>query len=158
MTLGLTYLTWIALGVAIGGPVLVTLLTPVAYHGAIRYIPWLVIAGVAQHAADLLNVGSFAGRGTSRPTIINLLSAGVALVAYLVLIPQLGRDGRRHRHGHRLYCAAGAVPGRQPPSGAVEPALGPPRAIRRPRRGRRLVHAGRPRPGSPAGWRSRSGA
>jgi len=93
VTLGLTYLTWIALGVAIGGPVLVTLMTPAAYHGAIRYIPWLVIAGVAQHAADLLNVGSYAGRGTSRPAIINLLSAGVALVAYLVLIPQLGVMG-----------------------------------------------------------------
>lgn len=93
VTLGLTYLTWIALGVAIGGPVLVTLMTPPAYHGAIRYIPWLVIAAVAQHSADLLNVGSFAGRSTSRPTAINLISAAVALAAYLVLIPEMGVMG-----------------------------------------------------------------
>ncbi|MDB5360281.1 MAG: sugar translocase [Rhodospirillales bacterium] len=93
VTFGLTYLTWICLGVAIGGPVLVTLMTPPAYHGAIRYVPWLIIGAVAQHAGDLLNVGSFTGRGTSRPTVINLASAGVALAAYLLLIPVLGVMG-----------------------------------------------------------------
>lgn len=93
VTLGLAYLTWIGLGVSIGGPVLVTLMTPPSYHGAIRYVPWLVVAAVAQHAADLLNVGSFAGRGTSRPAAINLTSAGVALAAYLLLIPELGVMG-----------------------------------------------------------------
>ncbi|HLZ65325.1 MAG TPA: oligosaccharide flippase family protein [Aliidongia sp.] len=93
VTFGLTYLTWIGLGTAIGGPVLVTLMTPPAYHGAIRYVPWLVVAAVAQHAGDLLNVGSFTGRGTSRPTVINLASAGVALAAYLLLIPPLGVMG-----------------------------------------------------------------
>jgi O-antigen/teichoic acid export membrane protein len=93
VTFGLAYLTWIGLGVAIGGPVLVTLMTPPAYHGAIRYVPWLVVAAVAQHAADLLNVGSFTGRGTSRPTAINLASAGVALAAYLLLIPHMGVMG-----------------------------------------------------------------
>jgi O-antigen/teichoic acid export membrane protein len=68
-------------------------MTPPAYHGAIRYVPWLVVAAVAQHAADLLNVGSFTGRGTSRPTTINLASAGVALAAYLLLIPEMGVMG-----------------------------------------------------------------
>jgi O-antigen/teichoic acid export membrane protein len=93
VTFGLTYLTWIGLGVALGGPVLVTLMTPPSYHGAIRYIPWLVLAAFVQHAADLLNVGSFMGRSTSRPTAINLISAGVALGAYLILIPRLGVMG-----------------------------------------------------------------
>lgn len=93
VTFGLAYMTWIGLGVAIGGPVLVTLMTPPSYHGAIRYVPWLIIAAVVQHAGDLLNVGSFSGRGTSRPTVINLVSAGVALAAYLLLIPELGVMG-----------------------------------------------------------------
>lgn len=93
VTFGLAYLTWIGLGVALGGPVLVTVMTPPAYHGAIRYVPWLVLAGFVQHAADLLNVGSFLGRGTSRPTAINLAAAGVALAAYLLLIPKLGVMG-----------------------------------------------------------------
>jgi O-antigen/teichoic acid export membrane protein len=93
VTFGLTYLTWIGLGVALGGPALVTFMTPAAYHGAIRYIPWLVLAAVVQHAGDLLNVGSFTGHGTTRPTVINLLASGVALLAYLLLIPNLGVMG-----------------------------------------------------------------
>lgn len=93
VSFALVYLMLIGLGVALGGPVLIVTLTPLGYHTAQHYLPWLIMATLLQHAGDLLNVGSFTGHTTNRPMAINLSSAGVAIALYYILIPPYGADG-----------------------------------------------------------------
>jgi O-antigen/teichoic acid export membrane protein len=93
VTFGLAFLYWLGFGVAVGGVPLIRLMTPPAYHDAIAYLPWLVVATVVQHTADLVNIGSYAGRSTRAPMLINLGAAGVALLGYYLLIPIHGVAG-----------------------------------------------------------------
>jgi O-antigen/teichoic acid export membrane protein len=93
VTFGLAFLFWLGFSVACEGGPLIRLMTPPAYHGAIAYLPWLVVATVVQHIADLVNVGSYVGQSTRNPMWINLGAAGVALLGYFLLIPPYGVGG-----------------------------------------------------------------
>jgi O-antigen/teichoic acid export membrane protein len=93
VTFGLAFLFWLGFGVACGGGPLIRLMTPPAYHGAIAYLPWLVVATLVQHIADLVNIGSYAGPSTRMPMWINLGAAAAALAGYVLLIPPYGVAG-----------------------------------------------------------------
>jgi|HubBroStandDraft_1064217.scaffolds.fasta_scaffold00021_83 O-antigen/teichoic acid export membrane protein len=93
VSFGLAFLYWLGFGVATGGVPLIKLMTPPDYHGAIAFLPWLVVATLVQHTADLVNVGSYAGHSTRNPMWINLGAAGVALIGYFLLIPPYGVAG-----------------------------------------------------------------
>jgi len=82
-----------AAGVALGGPVLITLLTPPAYHGALTYLPWLCAAVALQSLGSLVNVGCYIGRTGTQPMVVNLVAAAVAVLLYVALIPAFGVAG-----------------------------------------------------------------
>lgn len=82
-----------AIGVAGIGPLIITVMTPPEYHGAIRYAPWL--AGLACLAAStrLLNTACLSEEKTVWPIIIDGCAAGLALVLYFTMIPIWGAEG-----------------------------------------------------------------
>jgi len=77
-----------ALIIAAIGPSLIRLLTPEAYHPSIVYIPWLAMIAAIHNANSTLGLGAMSENTTLRPALIDGLAAGIALVLYLVLIPQ----------------------------------------------------------------------
>jgi O-antigen/teichoic acid export membrane protein len=93
VTFGLTFLYWLGFGVATGGVPLIRLMTPPDYHAAIGFLPWLVLATVVQHTADMVCTGSYAGSSTRMPMLINVGAALVAFVFYVLLIPRYGVAG-----------------------------------------------------------------
>jgi O-antigen/teichoic acid export membrane protein len=82
-----------AAAVALGGPVLITLATPAAYHGALAWLPWLCAAVALQSLGSLVNVGCYMGRTGAQPLAVNGAAAAVALVLYVALIPPFGVAG-----------------------------------------------------------------
>lgn len=69
------------------GPTLVRLLTPESYHQSIQYIPWLAALAALHNATSTLGFGAMSGNTTLRPAVIDGSAAGIALIAYLLLIP-----------------------------------------------------------------------
>lgn len=82
-----------AAGTALGGPVLIQLATPPAYHAAALYLPWLCAALALQSLGSLFNVGCYMGRTGAQPMMVNGAAAVVAIFAYLLLIPSHGVMG-----------------------------------------------------------------
>lgn len=82
-----------AASASVAGPLLITALTPPAYHLAAAYVPWLAGALALQSLGSLVNVGCYAGRTTMMPLAINGTAAAVALAGYLLLIPAYGVAG-----------------------------------------------------------------
>lgn len=82
-----------AAGASVAGPLLITLLTPSAYHAAVVFVPWLAGALALQSLGSLVNVGCYIGRTGMLPLIINGAAAAVALSFYLLLIPLHGVAG-----------------------------------------------------------------
>ncbi|WPB83586.1 lipopolysaccharide biosynthesis protein [Sediminicoccus rosea] len=82
-----------AAGTALGGPVLIQLATPPAYHAAVSYLPWLCAALAMQSLGSLVNVGCYMGRTGALPMLVNGAAGVVAILAYLVLIPSHGVMG-----------------------------------------------------------------
>lgn len=82
-----------AAGVALGGPVLITLLTPQPYHGALAFLPWLCAAVALQSLGSLTNVGCYMGRTGAEPMAVNAVAAAVAVLLYVALIPAFGVAG-----------------------------------------------------------------
>ncbi len=78
---------------ALAGPVLIDLLTSVAYAPAKAFLPWLVLSLVLQMLSSLVNVGSYTGRVAGLPMAVNVAAACVALGLYLALIPGWGVAG-----------------------------------------------------------------
>lgn len=75
------------------GPALIRALTPVAYHPACTWVPWLAAAMSLQAIGSLCNVGAYAGRTGNLPMAINATAAAVAIGGYLALIPSMGVTG-----------------------------------------------------------------
>jgi O-antigen/teichoic acid export membrane protein len=74
-------------GVSSAGPLTITLLSPVAYHGAIQYVPaFAVIAGI-QAITSLLTTGVLSEKKTLWPIYIDSSAAITALTCNLILIP-----------------------------------------------------------------------
>ncbi|MEI6160774.1 MAG: oligosaccharide flippase family protein [Roseococcus sp.] len=82
-----------AAATALGGPVLIHLATPPAYHAAADYLPWLCAALALQSLGSLVNVGCYMGRTGTVPMLVNGTAAVVAVLAYLLLIPAHGVMG-----------------------------------------------------------------
>lgn len=82
-----------AVSVAAMGPLIITIMTPPEYHGAIRYVPWL--SGLACLAAStrLFNTACLSQEKTVWPIIIDGSAAGIALILYFVMIPTWGGEG-----------------------------------------------------------------
>lgn len=92
-TAGVILTVLAAAATAVGGPVLIRVLTPLAYHPAARYVPWLAAALALQSLGSLVNVGCYAGRTGALPMLVNGIAAVVAVAGYLLLIPRHGVAG-----------------------------------------------------------------
>lgn len=79
--------------VALGGPLLIEVMTPAAYHGATLWLPWLCAALALQSLGSLVNVGCYMGRTGAEPMAVNGAAAVVAVALYLALIPGFGVAG-----------------------------------------------------------------
>jgi O-antigen/teichoic acid export membrane protein len=80
-------------GAAVAGPLLIAALTPVAYHPAMAFVPWLAAALALQSFGSLLSAGCYIGRSGSPSLVVNSIAAVVALAFYLLLIPRHGVTG-----------------------------------------------------------------
>lgn len=78
---------------ALGGPLLILLLTPVEYHSAAAYVPWLALAFAAQEVGTFLNIGCYDRADGFASLSINLAAAALIVVLYLLLIPPYGVAG-----------------------------------------------------------------
>jgi O-antigen/teichoic acid export membrane protein len=91
--IGLVIALLAAVSVAGIGPIIITLMTPAEYHGAIQFAPWL--AGLACLAAStrLLNTACLSVEKTIWPIVIDGCAAAVALTLYFTMIPIWGAEG-----------------------------------------------------------------
>lgn len=88
-----TLLCVASLLVGIGGCIAIRMLTPEAYHGAIAYVPWLVIVWVVNFSSFLFNLGCYTKKTTYTPTIINVFAAALTLLLFYLTIPLYGVFG-----------------------------------------------------------------
>ena len=78
---------------AVAAPPVIRLLTPEGYHAAAAMAPWVAVALCLQQASSLVNVGCYAGRTGAVPLAVNVAAATVAVLGYLLLIPEVGVAG-----------------------------------------------------------------
>ena len=90
---GVTLAVTAAVGVAIGGPAVIRLVTPEAYHGATVYVPWLAALAAVHSVTTMINLGAMSGKTTVRPLMIDSGAAAIAVIGYLTLIPVYGGYG-----------------------------------------------------------------
>ena len=93
VTAGVALTVLAAAGAAVAGPILIHVLTPVAYHPAAAMVPWLSVAIALQSLGSLVNVGCYARRTGTMPMMVNLMAAAVAVAGYGLLIPRFGVPG-----------------------------------------------------------------
>jgi len=84
---GVFYTFLMALSVTALAPMMLILIVPESYHGAIQYIPYLCGLMALHFSTNILNIGCYAGNTTRAPMIIDMISAGIAFVGYVTLIP-----------------------------------------------------------------------
>ncbi len=82
-----------SLSVAAVGPLLITWLTPLDYHGAIAYVPWLAMLAALHSANTTLGLGCHTGKTTTWPAMIDGGAALLAAIGYLLMIPAFGAVG-----------------------------------------------------------------
>ena len=75
------------------GPLVVRWMTPVAYHGAIAYVPWLAALATLNAATNLINTACLNTQRTLWPLAIDGSAAAVAFIGYGLLIPGFGAWG-----------------------------------------------------------------
>lgn len=86
-SIGIVIALFAALFITAVGPMLVRLMTPASYHGAIAYIPWLAALAAVHNITATLNFGAMTQRSTWRPAAVDCSAAVLALTGYLLLIP-----------------------------------------------------------------------
>ena len=91
--IGVTMVVIAAVCVATAGPILIRFLTPESYHGAIRYVPWMVLIAALHSTTTMFNIGCYSGRTTTWPVVIDGIAAAVAAAGYFMLIPRFGAYG-----------------------------------------------------------------
>ncbi len=91
--LGVGYITIAAAMVSALAPCLITWLTPETYHSATKWVAPLCGIAALHAITNLMNIGVYAGRTGWLPSFINLSSATIALIGYLLLIPIHGVGG-----------------------------------------------------------------
>ena len=82
-----------ALLVSAGAPLVITLLTPASYHGAIVYVPALAFFMAINASIRLLNLGCLSKDRTLWPLLIDGSAAALACLGYVFLIPLWGPWG-----------------------------------------------------------------
>jgi O-antigen/teichoic acid export membrane protein len=80
-------------GLGLLGPLLIHHLTPVAYHGAISILPWLLLCTLLKMLSDLLNLGCFVEKISKVQMNINLVASAVGGLLLMLLVPLLMVDG-----------------------------------------------------------------
>lgn len=91
--IGIALLTLAAMGLSLAGPVAVHLLLPKSYEPTIQLLPLLILAQFLHHVTALSNVGIYARDNGYGVLAIDVSGAALAIVGYLVLVPQLGTTG-----------------------------------------------------------------
>lgn len=91
--IGLVIIIAAAVAVSLGGPLVVQLLTPAAYHPAIYYIPWIAVIYAVQETSSLLELGSYLRKDGFIPLATNAFGAVIVVVLYWLLIPRHGVEG-----------------------------------------------------------------
>jgi O-antigen/teichoic acid export membrane protein len=82
-----------AAAVTMGGPLLIELMTPAAYHGAIKYVGWLALIYAVQEAGSLVEVGCYLRRDGFALLFCLVVSGAIAIGLYFLLIPHYGIAG-----------------------------------------------------------------
>ncbi|MEP9376971.1 oligosaccharide flippase family protein [Aquabacter sp. CN5-332] len=82
-----------AVAVSLGGPLVIQVMTPAAYHPAIYLIPWIALIYAVQETTSLLELGSFLRRDGFVPLATNAFAAVVVVALYTLLIPRYGVAG-----------------------------------------------------------------
>lgn len=80
-------------GLGLLGPLLIHYLTPVAYHGAISILPWLLLFTLLKMLSDLLNLGCFIEKSSKIQMNINLVASGIGGLLLILLVPLFMIDG-----------------------------------------------------------------
>ncbi|TCT06579.1 lipopolysaccharide biosynthesis protein [Aquabacter spiritensis] len=93
VVLGLIITLLGAMMVSLGGPLVIRLLTPPAYHPAILFIPWIALIYAIQETASLLELGSFLRKDGFVPLATNTFGAVIVVALYWLLIPPYGIAG-----------------------------------------------------------------
>ncbi|MFC1747537.1 lipopolysaccharide biosynthesis protein [Pseudomonadota bacterium] len=91
--LGSTLVIIISGAVGVCAPWLIRWLTPEAYHVAIVYVPWLVLATALKIISDLLNLGCYTSTNSRLQMQINLVCTCVGVALFAALIPSWGIGG-----------------------------------------------------------------
>ncbi|OYZ99889.1 MAG: hypothetical protein B7X99_06370 [Rhizobiales bacterium 17-65-6] len=91
--IGLVIIMVSAMAVSLGGPLVLELMTPPAYHPAIYLIPWIALIYGVQETSSLLELGSYLRRDGFIPLATNLFGAAVVVTLYWLLIPPYGVAG-----------------------------------------------------------------
>ncbi len=78
---------------SVAGPLLIHWATPVEYHAASAFVPWLCAALALQSLGSLFNIGCYMQRTGRQSLLVNGGAGLVALAAYAVLIPRFGVAG-----------------------------------------------------------------
>lgn len=79
-----------ALSVGAGAPLVVMVLTPVAYHGAVVFVPALAVLISMNASVRLLNIGCLSKEKTMWPLAIDGTAASVACLGYFLTVPDWG--------------------------------------------------------------------
>lgn len=74
-------------------PMVITYLTPPAYHAACEYVVWLVLIFAIRNCTDLFNIGCYAKNSSHVQMFIELTIATTGLIGFTVLVPQYGIPG-----------------------------------------------------------------
>src|SRR5262249_43642662 len=77
----------------LGGPPPLPPPTAPAYHPATVYVGWLAIIYAVQEAGALVEVGTYLRRDGLAPLLFQVVSGGVAIGLYYLLIPHFGVAG-----------------------------------------------------------------
>jgi len=85
--LGIVYITGITVFVASLAPVMLVYIVPISYHGAVQYIPFLCGLMAVHLITNILNLGCYSAKTTKSPMFIDIFSALLALIGYMILIP-----------------------------------------------------------------------
>ena len=84
---------FVALGVSILSAELVDLLAPSSYASAASLVPVLALAGTLQLANNLFEGAFWSQRNTKWKPVLTACSAGIAIIAFYLLVPRWGGFG-----------------------------------------------------------------
>ena len=74
-------------------PLVIIVMTPLSYHGAVVYVPLLSLLAGIHAMTQMVNIGIYNVKITKWPAIIDMSAAGVAYIGYITLIPLYGAWG-----------------------------------------------------------------